>query len=223
MYSSCIYLVTETENLSYIRNSFVTNLSLLTSRCDIVINYPKIVIVDLEVEISVAMIDIEMARPGVEILTDLIATVIDVMADSGMVTGLVMVTGPVMVTGLVMVKEGTGSETVTVQIGRVTLTGATGHVTLLTEERGFAMTKDEIGTMMKKEMMIKLGIVTEMTVKEDVMMIDRERGRLLMTLEIVNMRTITRKTEVETGAMKSNVTSEVVVRIIILSRNSNIS
>lgn len=187
---------------------------MLTSRCDIVINYPKIVIVDLEVEISVAMIDIEMARPGVEILTDLIATVIDVMADSGMVTGLVMVTGPVMVTGLVMVKEGTGSETVTVQIG---------HVTLLTEERGFAMTKDEIGTMMKKEMMIKLGIVTEMTVKEDVMMIDRERGRLLMTLEIVNMRTITRKTEVETGAMKSNVTSEVVVRIIILSRNSNIS
>lgn len=198
-------------------------MSLLTSRCDIVINYPKIVIVDLEVEISVAMIDIEMARPGVEILTDLIATVIDVMADSGMVTGLVMVTGPVMVTGLVMVKEGTGSETVTVQIGHVTLTGATGHVTLLTEERGFAMTKDEIGTMMKKEMMIKLGIVTEMTVKEDVMMIDRERGRLLMTLEIVNMRTITRKTEVETGAMKSNVTSEVVVRIIILSRNSNIS
>lgn len=192
-------------------------MSLLTSRCDIVINYPKIVIVDLEVEISVAMIDIEMARPGVEILTDLIATVIDVMADSGMVTG------PVMVTGLVMVKEGTGSETVTVQIGHVTLTGATGHVTLLTEERGFAMTKDEIGTMMKKEMMIKLGIVTEMTVKEDVMMIDRERGRLLMTLEIVNMRTITRKTEVETGAMKSNVTSEVVVRIIILSRNSNIS
>lgn len=194
--------------LSYIRNSFVSNLSLLTSRCDIVINSPKIVIVDLEVEISVAMTDIEMARPGVEILTDLIATVIDVMADSGMVTG------PVMVTGLVMVKEGTGSETVTVQIG---------HVTLLTEERGFAMTKDEIGTMMKKEMMIKLGIVTEMTVKEDVMMIDRERGRLLMTLEIVNMRTITRKTEVETGAMKSNVTSEVVVRIIILSRNSNIS
>lgn len=192
-------------------------MSLLTSRCDIVINYPKIVIVDLEVEISVAMIDIEMARPGVEILTDLIATVIDVMADSGMVTG------PVMVTGLVMVKEGTGSETVTVQIGHVTLTGATGHVTLLTEERGFAMTKDEIGTMMKKEMMIKLGIVTEMTVKEDVMMIGRERGRLLMTLEIVNMRTITRKTEVETGAMKSNVTSEVVVRIIILSRNSNIS
>lgn len=203
--------------LSYIRNSFVSNLSLLTSRCDIVINYPKIVIVDLEVEISVAMTDIEMARPGVEIVTDLIATVIDVMADSGMVTG------PVMVTGLVMVKEGTGSETVTVQIGHVTLTGATGHVTLLTEERGFAMTKDEIGTMMKKEMMIKLGIVTEMTVKEDVMMIGRERGRLLMTLETVNMRTITRKTEVETGAMKSNVTSEVVVRIVILSRYSNIS
>lgn len=176
-----------------------------------VINFPNIVTVDLEVEISVGTIDFEMgrgpemARTGVTVVTDLI--VIGVMADSGMVTGTVIVTG---------------------QIGPVTPTGETGSVTkvtgtmtLLTEERGTAMKKEEIDTMMKKEVMIKLGIVSDMTVREDVMKIGQERGRL-MRLEIVNARKMTRKTEVATIAMKSNVTPGVVVRIIILSRNSKL-
>lgn len=184
---------------------------MLTNKFDIVINFGNIVIADLEVEIShvgmtVTVRGSEKAIPGVEIVTDLIATVIDVMADFGKVTG---------------------SETVTGQIGPVTLTGeetgsvteATSSVTLPTGERGTALKKEEIGTMMTKGI-IKLGIVSEMIVREeDMMEKGRERGRLTR-LEIVSMRKMMRKTEVATTAVKSNVTPGVVVRTIILSRKS---
>lgn len=184
---------------------------MLTNKFDIVINFGNIVIADLEVEIShvgmtVTVRGSEKAIPGVEIVTDLIATVIDVMADFGKVTG---------------------SETVTGQIGPVTLTGeetgsvteATSSVTLSTGERGTALKKEEIGTMMMKGI-IKLGIVSEMIVREeDMMEKGRERGRLTR-LEIVSMRKMMRKTEVATTAVKSNVTPGVVVRTIILSRKS---
>jgi len=156
---------------------------------------------DLEVEISVGPIDLEMAigpetaigpemaKTGVEIVTDSIVTVIGVMAaDSGMVTG---------------------------QISPVTLTGetgsvVTGSVTLLTGERGTAMRKEEIDTMMKKEMTIKLGIVPDMNVRKDVMKTGRERGRL-MRLEIADLRKMTGKTEVATTVVKLNVTPGVVI------------
>lgn len=149
----------------------------------------------------------EMARTGVEVVTDLIVIVIGVRAGPGMVTGTVIVTGQI---GPVTPTEETGS-----------VTKVTGTMTLLTEERGTAMKKEEIDTMMKKEVMIKLGIVSDMTVREDMMKIGLERGKL-MRLEIVNVRKMMRKTEVATTAMKSNVTPGVAVRIIILSRNSKL-